>query len=119
MLLPIAQTMWGVSCGRPNCFRHVPSTLREGYRWKTCERLRIAQDLLTRAIQDHHSDSVVESHEALVRTIDEASRYVPVENLAISPQCGFASTAPGNLLSWDDQRRKLELVAQLARRVWG
>ncbi len=61
----------------------------------------------------------IESQDALVRRIDEASRYVPVENLAISPQCGFASTAPGNLLSWDDQRRKLELVAQLARRVWG
>ncbi len=61
----------------------------------------------------------LESQEALVRKIDEASRYVPVENLAVSPQCGFASTAAGNLLSWDDQRRKLELVAQLARRVWG
>ncbi len=61
----------------------------------------------------------LESQEALLRRIDEASRYVAVENLAISPQCGFASTAAGNLLSSDDQRRKLELVAQLARRVWG
>ncbi len=61
----------------------------------------------------------LESQEALLRRIDEASRYVPVENLAISPQCGFASVAAGNLLSWDDQRRKLELVAQVARRVWG
>jgi len=61
----------------------------------------------------------LESQDALLRRIDEASRYVPVENLAISPQCGFASVAAGNLLSWDDQRRKLELVAQVARRVWG
>ena len=61
----------------------------------------------------------LESQDALVRRIDEASRYVPLENLAISPQCGFASVASGNLLSPDDQRRKLELVAQLARRVWG
>jgi len=51
--------------------------------------------------------------------IDEAAKYVPFENLAISPQCGFASTAPGNLLTWDDQRRKLELVAETARKVWG
>ena len=61
----------------------------------------------------------LESPDALLRRIDEASRYVPGENLAISPQCGFASVAAGNLLSPDDQRRKLELVAQLARRVWG
>jgi 5-methyltetrahydropteroyltriglutamate--homocysteine methyltransferase len=44
---------------------------------------------------------------------------VPLERLAISPQCGFASTALGNLLSWDEQRRKLELVVKTARAVWG
>jgi 5-methyltetrahydropteroyltriglutamate--homocysteine methyltransferase len=42
-----------------------------------------------------------------------------MENLAISTQCGFASAASGNLLSWDDMRRKLELVTQVARRAWG
>jgi 5-methyltetrahydropteroyltriglutamate--homocysteine methyltransferase len=42
-----------------------------------------------------------------------------MEKLAISTQCGFASMAPGNLVSWDDMRRKLELVARIARRVWG
>ena len=61
----------------------------------------------------------LESLDALRRRIDEAARYVPIENLAISPQCGFASTAPGNLLTWDDQRRKLELVVETARNVWG
>jgi len=61
----------------------------------------------------------LESQDALLRRIDEASRYLPKEDLAVSPQCGFASVAAGNLLSPDDQRRKLELVAQLARRVWG
>ena len=61
----------------------------------------------------------VESIDALVARIDEASRYVAVDDLAISPQCGFASTQWGNLLTWDDQRRKLELVAETARAVWG
>jgi 5-methyltetrahydropteroyltriglutamate--homocysteine methyltransferase len=61
----------------------------------------------------------LESQDALVRRIDHASAYVPLDDLAISPQCGFASTARGNLLTDDDQRRKLELVVQTAARVWG
>ena len=60
----------------------------------------------------------LEPQDELLRRIEEASKYVPIENLSLSPQCGFASGAAGNLLSWDDQRRKLELVAQTARRVW-
>ncbi len=55
----------------------------------------------------------------LIRRIEEASRYVPVENLALSPQCGFASTIEGNLLTEDEQWKKLELVAATAREVWG
>ena len=61
----------------------------------------------------------LESPDLLRRRIDEASRYVPVEHLAISPQCGFASVSEGNLLSWEDQWRKLELVVETARKVWG
>jgi len=61
----------------------------------------------------------LESQDALLRRIDEAARYVPAERLALSPQCGFASTAAGNLLTPDDQRRKLELVVETARKVWG
>ena len=61
----------------------------------------------------------LDSQDALLRRIEEASRYIPVENLAISPQCGFASVAAGNLLSIDDQRRKLERLVEVARRVWG
>ncbi len=56
--------------------------------------------------------------EELQRRIDEAARYVPLEQLAISPQCGFASSVVGNLISEDDQRRKLEIVVETARRVW-
>jgi 5-methyltetrahydropteroyltriglutamate--homocysteine methyltransferase len=61
----------------------------------------------------------LESAELLCRRIDEACKYIPLENLALSTQCGFASTLLGNLISWDDMRRKLELVAKVARRVWG
>jgi 5-methyltetrahydropteroyltriglutamate--homocysteine methyltransferase len=43
----------------------------------------------------------------------------PLEHLALSPQCGFASVAAGNLLSMDDQWRKLDLVVDVARKVWG
>jgi methionine synthase II (cobalamin-independent) len=61
----------------------------------------------------------LESQDELRRRLDEAARYVPIENLALSPQCGFASTAAGNLLTEDEQWRKLELVVETARKVWG
>ena len=62
---------------------------------------------------------VLESEDELRRRIDEAARYVPLENLALSPQCGFASTERGNLLTVDEELRKLELVASTAAKVWG
>jgi 5-methyltetrahydropteroyltriglutamate--homocysteine methyltransferase len=61
----------------------------------------------------------LESVDVLLRRIEQASKYVAMENLAISTQCGFASAASGNLISWDDMCRKLELVTDVARRVWG
>ena len=61
----------------------------------------------------------LESPDNLARRVDEAARFVPIENLAISPQCGFASTAEGNLLTEDQQWAKLKLVTETARRVWG
>ena len=64
-------------------------------------------------------EGALESQDELLKRIDEASKYVPAENLALSPQCGFASVAEGNLLSPDDQRRKLELVVSTARKAWG
>ena len=60
----------------------------------------------------------LEDRTQLARRIDDASRYVPLEHLALSTQCGFASTAEGNLLSEDDQWTKLELVVDTARQVW-
>ncbi len=61
----------------------------------------------------------LESQDHLTMRIEEASKYVPLENLALSPQCGFASTMEGNLLTEDDQWRKLKLVVDTAAKVWG
>jgi 5-methyltetrahydropteroyltriglutamate--homocysteine methyltransferase len=61
----------------------------------------------------------IESKDALKRSIDLAAKYVPLENLCLSPQCGFASTHHGNALSEDDQWRKLALVVEVAAEVWG
>lgn len=61
----------------------------------------------------------LESEDELLRRIEQASKYVPTEYLAVSTQCGFASAASGNLISWDDMRRKLDLVVKVARRIWG
>jgi 5-methyltetrahydropteroyltriglutamate--homocysteine methyltransferase len=61
----------------------------------------------------------LESQDELLRRIEEASKYVAVEDLSLSPQCGFASVIQGNPLTWDEQRRKLELVVDTARKVWG
>jgi len=60
----------------------------------------------------------MEDPRELTKRIEEASRIVPLENLALSPQCGFASTAEGNLITEDRQWAKLKLVADTARRVW-
>ena len=61
----------------------------------------------------------LESADTLKRRIDEASRHVPLENLALSPQCGFASTVEGNIITPQDQWAKLGLVVAVARAVWG
>src|SRR5436190_290082 len=61
----------------------------------------------------------LESADALAKRIDEASRLIDVARLSLSPQCGFASTAPGNPLTPADQKAKLRLVVETARRVWG
>jgi 5-methyltetrahydropteroyltriglutamate--homocysteine methyltransferase len=59
----------------------------------------------------------LESEGELLRRFEQASKYGPMENLAVSTQCGFASAASGNLISWDDMQRKLELVAETARKI--
>jgi len=61
----------------------------------------------------------LESLDDLKRKFDEASKYADIDQLGIAPQCGFASTEEGNEITYDDQRRKLELVVKTAEAIWG
>jgi 5-methyltetrahydropteroyltriglutamate--homocysteine methyltransferase len=61
----------------------------------------------------------LERKDALLRRIDEASRFVPLEQLCLSPQCGFSSTVEGNALSYEEQVAKLRLIVEVAEEVWG
>jgi 5-methyltetrahydropteroyltriglutamate--homocysteine methyltransferase len=61
----------------------------------------------------------VETVDELCRRIDEASKVVPLERLAISPQCGFASGIAGNMLTESEQWRKLDVLRETALKVWG
>lgn len=63
--------------------------------------------------------SALETRESLIERINEAAQYVPLERLALSPQCGFASTEEGNNLTEADQEAKLRLIADTVREVWG
>ena len=60
-----------------------------------------------------------DSKDALKRRIEDATRYVPLENLALSPQCGFASVSLGNPITVDDERKKIDLLHEVAAEVWG
>ena len=61
----------------------------------------------------------METIDDLCRRVDEAARYAPLEQLAISPRCGFSSGLAGNPLTEDDQWRKLDVMLETARKVWG
>ena len=62
---------------------------------------------------------VWETKDALKQRIEAASTYVPLEQLCLSPQCGFSSTAEGNVLSYDEEVAKLRLIVDTAAEVWG
>ena len=61
----------------------------------------------------------LESKDALKRRIDQAAKFVPLDQLCLSPQCGFSSTVEGNALTPDEQLAKLRLVVETAAEVWG
>ena len=63
--------------------------------------------------------SRLESKDEVKKRIEAAAAYIPMDRLALSPQCGFASTLEGNLLTAADQKAKLRLVAEVAAEVWG
>jgi 5-methyltetrahydropteroyltriglutamate--homocysteine methyltransferase len=61
----------------------------------------------------------LEGKDALLRRIDEATKYVALDQLALSPQCGFASTEEGNILAEQEQWAKLRMIVEIAKEVWG
>ena len=61
----------------------------------------------------------LESRDELLRRIEEASRHAPLEQLCLSPQCGFSSTVEGNVLSEEEQWAKLRVIVEVAQEVWG
>jgi 5-methyltetrahydropteroyltriglutamate--homocysteine methyltransferase len=61
----------------------------------------------------------LEDRELLLRRVDEASRFVDVEQLCLSPQCGFSSTFEGNDLTYEQQVAKLRLIVEVAQEIWG
>ena len=63
-------------------------------------------------------EAKLENKEDVIARIREAAKYVPLEQLALSPQCGFASTEEGNLVTDEDQWKKLALVKEIAEEVW-
>ena len=63
--------------------------------------------------------NMMESKDELKRRVDEASRYVDIDQLALSPQCGFSSNAVGNLITVEDQIAKIQLVLDVAEEIWG
>ncbi len=61
----------------------------------------------------------LEDKDAIKRRLEEASKFVPLDQICLSPQCGFSSTVDGNALTWDQQQAKLQLVVDIAKDVWG
>jgi 5-methyltetrahydropteroyltriglutamate--homocysteine methyltransferase len=61
----------------------------------------------------------LEARDSVMRRIDEATRYASIDQLCLSPQCGFSSTHHGNNLTIDEQKRKLAHVVELAHEIWG
>ncbi len=61
----------------------------------------------------------LESKDTLKRRIDEAAKYVPLDRICLSPQCGFSSTVEGNVLTYDEEVAKLRLIAATAEEIWG
>jgi 5-methyltetrahydropteroyltriglutamate--homocysteine methyltransferase len=61
----------------------------------------------------------LETRDELRRRIDEAAKFIPLEQLCLSPQCGFASTEEGNILSEGEQWAKLAMIVELSEEIWG
>ena len=109
---------------------NLTSDLKTGAREGTFHRSKLRVGLLVRGPGVPKGKVVVlglvstkgpelEKLDDLKRRIDEATKFIPLDQLAISPQCGFASDIVGNRINIDEQKRKLERVVETARQVWG
>lgn len=89
--------------------------------WTTRQGHTKQEELLLAFFRDHRQELFgrPENPDQLLARIEEALRFVPADRLAISPQCGFATSIPGNLVTADEQWRKLEIVVVTARHAWG
>jgi 5-methyltetrahydropteroyltriglutamate--homocysteine methyltransferase len=111
---PVAEAVFG-GIGVDAFFLEFDSERAGGF-----EPLRFVPDDVTVVLGLVSSKSpALEAEDDLCRRIDEAAAFVPLERLALSPQCGFASTAGGNPVTEDDERRKLARIVEVATRVWG
>lgn len=110
---PVAETLFG-GCKVDGFFLEYDSARSGGFEpLRFIQKQKVVLGLIT------SKDPQLEEKQAVVARIHEAAKYVPLEQLAISPQCGFASTEEGNLLTEEEQWNKLALVRQIAQEVWG
>ena len=110
---PVAETLFG-GCNVDGFFLEYDSDRAGGF-----EPLRFIQNQKVVLGLVTSKDPALEQKEAVVARIHEAAKYVPLSQLALSLQCGFASTEEGNLLTDEDQWKKLTLVREIAQEVWG
>lgn len=110
---PVAETLFG-GCHVDGFFLEYDSERAGGF-----EPLRFIKDQKVVLGLVTSKDPKLEEKEAVIRRIHEAEKYVPMEQLSISPQCGFASTEEGNLLTEEEQWNKLKLIKDIAEEVWG
>jgi 5-methyltetrahydropteroyltriglutamate--homocysteine methyltransferase len=110
---PVAETLFG-GCHVDGFFLEYDSERAGGF-----EPLRFIQNQKVVLGLVTSKDAALENKDQVIARIHEAEKYVPLEQLAVSPQCGFASTEEGNLLTEEDQWNKLRLVKEIAEEVWG
>lgn len=110
---PVAETLFG-GCHVDGFFLEYDSERAGGFEpLRFIQKQQVVLGLVT------SKDARLEDKQAVIARIREAAKYVPLEQLALSPQCGFASTEEGNLLTGEDQWQKLALVREIAQEVWG
>lgn len=109
---PVAKTLFG-NCKVDGFFLEYDSERAGGF-----EPLRYIQDQKVILGLVTSKEAKLENKEEIIKRIHEAEKYVPLNQLALSPQCGFASTEEGNLLTKEEQWNKIKLVKEIAEEVW-